>query len=107
MRIVVMAPVSLSPNSVFNVVEKLLKKYPGQRQHWVSGECSNTGQLTNSWRLQPVSLLSVATAYQLTTTTHRPATRINTGFDLLNSQEANREQREKLPKKQAKQAGNG
>ena len=33
-------------------------------------------------------------------------TRINTGFDLMSSQEANREQREKLPKKQARSAKN-
>ena len=104
MRNVVMAPVSLSPKSVFKVVEKFLNKYPRRRQQWAGGECSNNRQLANSWRLHSVSLLSVATAYQLTTTTHRPATRINTGFGLLNSQEANREQREKLSKKQAKRA---
>ena len=68
-------------------------------QQWAGGKCSNNRQLTNSWRPQPVSLLSIATAYQLTTTTRRPVTRMNARFDLLNSQEANREQREKLPKK--------
>jgi hypothetical protein len=66
-RNLIIAPQTLSPKNGGNIVDKLLNK------------CA---------RQQPVSLLSVATTYQLTTTTHRPGTRMNTGFDLLKSQEA-------------------
>ena len=106
-RNLIIAPQTLSPKNGGNFVDKLLNKCARQRQQWVGGKCSNNRQLTNSWRQQPVSLLSVATSYQLTTTTHRPGTRMNTGFDLLKSQEANREQREELLKKQATGGGNG